>query len=53
MLFQGGPDANLSRFQGSSSISSAEYFGRNETPLSKFLKLGSYQIKVFKFIKLF
>ena len=28
--FQSGPDANLSRFQGSSSISSAEYFGRTE-----------------------
>jgi ADP-ribosylation factor GTPase-activating protein 2/3 len=27
-----GPDANLSRFQGSASISSAEYFGRQETP---------------------
>jgi ADP-ribosylation factor GTPase-activating protein 2/3 len=26
-----GPDANLSRFQGSSSISSADYFGRQET----------------------
>jgi len=26
-----GPDANLSRFQGSASISSAEYFGRQET----------------------
>lgn len=26
-----GPDANLSRFQGSASISSAEYFGREET----------------------
>lgn len=25
-----GPDANLTRFQGSSSISSAEYFGRTE-----------------------
>merc|ERR1712156_1183533 len=25
-----GPDANLNRFQGSSSISSAEYFGRQE-----------------------
>ena len=29
-LFQSGPDANLNRFQGSSSISSAEYFGRQE-----------------------
>jgi len=29
-----GPDANLSRFQGSASISSAEYFGRQETPVS-------------------
>ena len=28
--FQSGPDANLNRFQGSSSISSAEYFGRQE-----------------------
>ncbi len=28
--FQSGPDANLSRFQGSSSISSADYFGRTE-----------------------
>ena len=27
---QSGPDANLNRFQGSSSISSAEYFGRQE-----------------------
>lgn len=27
-----GPDANLNRFQGSSSISSAEYFGRQEVP---------------------
>lgn len=27
-----GPDANLSRFQGSASISSAEYFGRTEVP---------------------
>ena len=31
-FFQAGPDANLSRFQGSASISSAEYFGRQETP---------------------
>lgn len=30
-----GPDANLSRFQGSSSISSAEYFGRDEIPGSR------------------
>ena len=30
-FFQSGPDANLSRFQGSASISSAEYFGRQET----------------------
>ena len=29
-LLQTGPDANLNRFQGSSSISSAEYFGRQE-----------------------
>eukprot|EP00095_Tigriopus_kingsejongensis_P005205 maker-scaffold408_size180710-snap-gene-0.28 protein:Tk05205 transcript:maker-scaffold408_size180710-snap-gene-0.28-mRNA-1 annotation:"adp-ribosylation factor gtpase-activating protein 2" len=27
----GGQDANVNRFQGSSSISSAEYFGREET----------------------
>merc|ERR1712029_788945 len=27
---ESGPDANLSRFQGSSSISSAQYFGREE-----------------------
>jgi ADP-ribosylation factor GTPase-activating protein 2/3 len=27
---QPAPDANLSRFQGSASISSAEYFGREE-----------------------
>ena len=31
-FFQSGPDANLNRFQGSSSISSAEYFGRQELP---------------------
>jgi len=35
MLFgnekESAPDANLSRFQGSSSISSADYFGRQET----------------------
>ena len=30
-FFQSGPDANLNRFQGSSSISSADYFGRTET----------------------
>merc|ERR1711936_166986 len=30
-----GPDANLSRFQGSSSISSADYFGRQETPVAR------------------
>ena len=29
---QSGPDANLTRFQGSASISSAEYFGRQEIP---------------------
>ena len=29
-FLQSGPDANLNRFQGSSSISSAEYFGRQE-----------------------
>ena len=28
----GGRDANLSRFSGSSSISSADYFGREEVP---------------------
>ena len=31
LIFQSGQDANLSRFQGSSSISSAEYFNRQET----------------------
>lgn len=31
----GGPDANVNRFQGSSSISSAEYFGREETRPSR------------------
>lgn len=30
-FLQAGPDANLSRFAGSASISSAEYFGREET----------------------
>ncbi len=31
----GGPDANLSRFSGQTSISSADYFGRQETLPSK------------------
>ena len=31
----GGSDANVNRFQGSSSISSAEYFGRQETAPGK------------------
>ena len=31
-LLQSGSDANLSRFQGSSSISSAQYFNREEVP---------------------
>ncbi len=30
-LFQGGPDANATRFSNASSISSAEYFNRQET----------------------
>ena len=28
----GGRDANLSRFAGASSISSADYYGRDEVP---------------------
>jgi len=31
---ESGPDANLSRFQGSQSISSAQYFGREESTSS-------------------
>ena len=33
-----GPDANLNRFQGSASISSAEYFGREEVPMNRGLQ---------------
>ena len=39
-FFQAGPDANLTRFQGSSSISSAEYFGRDEVPISKSFQIS-------------